>query len=370
MKRIFFYLFLTLSILFHNLTFANYFPCIKINLDKVYDRPLQSNETIRFNFVKLGDIKSKTIYVENAGTSTYLIQSISFLNNGLGVFSFSSNPNLPVSLNPNEAIFITLNFQPDRISKFFDTLLIHFTEPFDFIYLIPIEGTSFINNSLFIKDTSEFVGTNNFTIPIYLKGDTELSESINLDFNFSVCTNSKVFFIDRITNGTIIDNTFNNTFQILTLNFNNCLIDSSTKVITYLIGKLLLAEQDTTVITLDNIDSEIPGVTFSTENGTLQLLGICVSDISLIDFENDWVNISVPDLINSENLKIRFEFSSNKERYFVINFYDLLGNLIASEIFSLEPEVVIPISVLPNGIYQLNILFDKLKYSKKISVIK
>ncbi len=354
----------------NNLIFANYLYCFKINLDKIYDIPLQSNETIRFDFVKLGDIKIKTIYIENAGTSTYLIQSISFLNNGLGVFSFSSNPNVPVSLNPSEAIFITLNFQPNKVSKFFDTLLIHFTEPFDFTYSIPIEGTSFIKNFLFIKDTSEFVGTKDFAIPIYLKGDTELSESITLDINFSVCTNSKVFLIEKVSNGNILANNFNNTFQILNLKINNVLFDSSTKVVTYLIGKLLLAEQDTTVITLSNVDSEIPGITFSPENGTLTLKGICVSDISLIDFEKDWVSITVPDLINSDNFKITFEFSSNKERNFVINFYDLLGSLRFSRIFSLEPEVDIPISVLPNGIYQLEILFDKLKYSKKISVTK
>lgn len=343
---------------------------LKIIADKYSESITQSNEPIRFNFVRLGNIKRKTIYIENAGTFVYQIQGITFLNNGLGVFTFSSTPSVPVTLLPSEAIYITLNFQPDKINKFYDTLLIKFTEPFDFIYSLPIEGSSIAFNLLYTKDTSEFVGTNNFSVPIFLKGDPELTEGIPLNFTFSVCVNSKLFLIDRISNGTIIENNFNQTFNKLTISTGNIILDSSTKIVTNLIGRLLLSDQDTTIISFDSVELDIPGIYIQTQSGIVSLLGICVSDISLIDFDKNMIKFSVPQVTSFGTLKIQCDYNFSEKRALNVKLFDILGKLVYYKQISLEPEIELPLTYLPSGIYRIEIEDYLTKYSKIISVIK
>lgn len=368
-KLIVFFLFILLPILCYS------YPEQKIIIYKIEDEKYsevitKSNEPIRFNFVRLGDIKSKTIYIENAGTSTYHIQNITFINKGLGVFSYSSTPNVPVNILPSEAIFITLNFQPDKIDKFYDTLLIKFTEPFDFIFPIPIEGSSIAYNLLFAKDTSEFVGTNNFTVPIFLKGDPEITEGIPLSFVLSLCVNSKVFLVDKVSSGIIVENNFVQTSNTLKILIDNIVLDSSTKVVTNLIGKLLLSDQDTTILTLDSIELDIPGVYLQTKNAVISLLAICASNISLIDFDRSLINFSIPEVINLGILKIQCDYIFYEKTLLDVKIFDILGNLVYFNRISLEPEIEIPLNNLSSGTYRVEVTYKSSKYSKIISVLK
>ncbi len=328
----------------------------------------QNNEPINFNFVRLGQNRTKNFFIENVGRTSYSIEKILFQKGGLNVFLFVSSPKIPAIINPNQSINITLTFQPDRVGSFYDTLLIYFVEPFNFVYSLPIEGHSLCLNTLFIKDTSDFVGTKDFKLPIFIKGDPNLVEALPINFSFLVTSNSKIFYIDSIRNGIIVSKTSKQTYTTYKISLNNFLLDSYQKPICYLIGKLYLSQQDTTIITISEPQCEVAGVDFETVSGILSTYGICITNLSIVDF--DYFSINIPDIINTEELKIFFNQNYEIETWTTIKIYNLLGKEVQNLTLKISNEVSIPLSYISSGIYKVDIQNQYQKYSKIICVYK
>ncbi|MGC8747947.1 MAG: T9SS type A sorting domain-containing protein [Candidatus Kapaibacteriota bacterium] len=331
---------------------------------------LFSNEPINFNFVRVGNSKSKFFYIENAGTNTYSIQRIFFQNGGLGVFLFASNPKVPTNIQPGESLNISLIFQPNRIGSFFDTLLIYFNEPFDFVYSLPVEGHSIAYNLIFGKDTSDFIGKNIFKIPFYIKGDPNLVVPININLSFSLTTNAKVYYIDSINNGTVINFSTNGHYITYFVNINNFALDSSQKTLFYTIGKLFLSEQDTTNITISGVSCNENGIFFETSPLKVHTYGICVSNLSLINLNSEYFEVIIPNQIVSENLTIVFETESTPEKFAKIKLYNILGKQAFETELKIQKEFTLPLLNISSGLYKVEITTDYQKYSKIISVIK
>ncbi|MCX7908289.1 MAG: T9SS type A sorting domain-containing protein [Ignavibacteria bacterium] len=330
----------------------------------------QLNDPINFYYVKIGDTKIKNFYISNAGTTSYSINKIQFQNGGLGVFFFSTTPKIPIVINPNESINITLTFQPDRVQSFYDTLLIFFNEPFNFIYSIPVEGHSTCLNKLFVIDTSYFVGTPNFTIPVLIKGDSNLGESFPIDLSFYITTNAKVFHIDSIRNGSIVERTSHKTFITYKINISNFTLDSTQKEVCYLIGQLFLSEQDTTMLSFYNPQCNVDGIFFETENGKIGTYGICISNISLVNFDTDFIKINIPNQVISNELEIHFNQNREKQNLVSVKIYNSLGKEIIFLTSKTQTKLTIPTNNLSSGIYKVEIITEYQKYSKLISVIK
>jgi hypothetical protein len=330
----------------------------------------QANEPIKFNFAKIGDIKYKNFYIENAGNTSYSIEKIIFQNGGYGVFFYSSNPSVPAVISSNESINIILSFNPNIINSFYDTLLIYFKEPFSFIYSVPIEGHSFALSKLIINDTSDFVGSKNFKIPVILKGDQVLIEGIPIELSFFITTNAKVFIIDSISNGFVVDNFVNSSFFTYHIKINNLNLDSSTQIICYLIGKLMVSDQDTTILTISEPSCNIEGLSFEPKNGTIKTYGICVTDISLIKLNFDYVKIEIPDVISLNELPIKILQTQKSPMPSHIVLYNILGQEVKKFDVEINESIYLPLNEIPSGIYKVEIYLEEQKYSKLINVLK
>ncbi|MEJ5286218.1 MAG: hypothetical protein CH6_2359 [Candidatus Kapaibacterium sp.] len=328
-----------------------------------------SNEPINFNFVRVGNSKSKNFYIENAGTNSYTINRILFQNGGLGVFFFVSTPTVPTIIQPNESLFIYLTFQPDRIGSFYDTLLIYFSEPFNFIYSLPVEGHSSAYNLIFGKDTSDFIGTSIFKVPFFIQGDPNLVTPITTNISLSLTTNAKVFFIDSISNGSITARTTNGPFVTYSIKFNNIILDSSLQFLFYAIGRLFLSEPDTTLLTINDVKTDEQGLFFELKQTRVQAYGICISNLSLIELNLNFVKVDIPSTVVSENLTLNFTKQTNSRENFVLKIYNILGKLIFETEEPITDQVSLPLSFISSGIYKVEILIKNQKYSKIISVI-
>lgn len=331
-----------------------------------------ANEPINFHFVNIGQLRSKSISIENSGTSSYLIEKVTLQEGGLGVFSLFTSPTVPVQISPNQIINLTLNFLPNRINSFYDTILIYFEEPFRFIYSIPIEGHSKCLNQLFLLDTFGFVGTPNFRIPIFVKGDPNLVEATTVNLSFTVTVNGRVFFVDSVgENSTLTEIEVNQTYLSYKMKVQNLTFDSATKSITYLSGRLFLSEQDTTNVTISEIKCETEGVNFEGTNATIKTLGICNSNLSLVDFIPNYVHIAIPNQIVNDELLIEFFPIKQSSREIAdIRFYNIIGKLVYHVNTELDSRIIIPLTTIPSGIYKTDIFLPNQKYSEIISVVK
>lgn len=330
-----------------------------------------ANEPINFYFVNIGQQKSKSISIENSGTTSYLIEKVTLQEGGFGVFTLYTNPAVPVYIFPNQIINITLNFLPNRINSFYDTILIFFSEPFRFVYAIPIEGHSKCLNQLFVLDTFGFVGTPDFRVPILLRGDQNLVEPISVNLSFTITVNGKVFFIDSVEQNTsIIKKDVNQTYLTYKINVPNLTFDSATKQITYLIGRLFLSEQDTTQVTLSEIVCETQGVNFEATNAKINTLGICNPNLSLIDFIPNYVQIVIPNQVVDDELIIEFFSTKSTKEEVDIRVYNLIGKLVFQASTIIEPKIHLPLKAIPSGLYKIVLFLQNQNYSEIISVVK
>ncbi|MFN3306822.1 MAG: hypothetical protein ACK42Z_06515 [Candidatus Kapaibacteriota bacterium] len=330
-----------------------------------------ANEPINFHYVNIGQMKTKNISIENSGTSSYLIEKVTLQEGGLGVFSLFTNPTVPVQISPNQLINITLNFLPNKINSFYDTILIYFEEPFRFIYSIPIEGHSICFNQLFFLDTFGIVGTPNFRIPIFVKGDPNLVEPITVNLSFTVTVSAKVFFIDSVgENFTLTQVDVNQTYLSYKMNISNLTFDSTTKLITYLYGRLFLSEQDTTNLTISEIECETEGVNFEVTNGILKTLGICNTNLSIVDFIPNYVHVAIPNQIVNDEISIEFSPIKQSPREIAdIRIYNTIGKMLSQVSSEINSKINIPLAI-PSGVYKLVIHLPNQTFSEIICVVK
>lgn len=348
------------------------FLSIEEKLLKNEEKISQEFEPINFRFVQVGKSKSKTIYINNSGSNPFRIQSVAFQLGGVGAFSFSANPVPPVVISPNESIFINLGFAPSNISRFYDTLLITFDEPFEFVYTLPIEGTSFSINKIFIQDTSGLIGAKDFQMPIFIKGDSNIEEPVTANLVFSLTFNSSLFGLLSLEQGTIVGQQRNGLFITYDLGFDNIQIDSTTKVLTKIKGLVLLASPDTTTFEIKNIHSDTAGILFDSHNGLFQAIGVCISKTSLVELQEGITDLHIYPIPANETLSIELINNNlNPGETAEIVFCNLLGQLLERTTFELRSNVqTISLSKLTSGVYRLYLFYKERTFSILFSVVK
>lgn len=332
----------------------------------------QGFEPINFRFVQVGKDKTKTIYINNSGSNPFVIQSVVFQLGGVGAFSFSTTPIPPVTINPNESIFINLNFAPPSVNQFYDTLLITFNEPFEFVYTLPVEGTSFSINKIFIQDTSALIGTKDFQMPIFIKGDSNLEEPVIANLDFSLMFNSSLFNFLSLEQGTIAGKRQNGFFTTYDLKFDNIQIDSTTKVLTKIKGLVLLAYPDTTTFEIKDMRSDTVGILFDSRNGLFQSMGVCISKTSLVELQEGITDLHIYPIPANETLTIELiNYNLKSSETAEIAFCNLLGQLLEQTTLELHSNVqTISLNKLTSGVYRLYFFYKNQTFTTLFSVVK
>jgi hypothetical protein len=345
---------------------------IEEQLLKNKEKISQGFEPINFKFVQIGKSKSKTIYINNSGSNPFRIQSVVFQLGGVGVFSFSTNPAPPIIIGPDESIFINLGFTPSNVNRFYDTLLITFDEPFEFVYALPVEGASFSINQIFIQDTSALIGTKDFQMPIFIKGDSNIEEPVMANLVFSLTFNSSLFSLLGLEQGTIIGKQQNGLFTTYDLVFDNIPIDSTTKVLTKIKGLVLLGYPDTTTFEIKDARSDTAGILFDLHNGLFQSIGVCISKTSLVELQDGITDLHVYPVPANGTLNIEFiNYNLKPNETAEIVFCNILGQLLERTTFELHSNVqTISLDKLTSGVYRLYLFYKGQAFSTLFSVVK
>ncbi len=333
----------------------------------------QQIEPINFNFVKVGATKVKSIYIGNSGNTVFRIRNIVFNSAGKGVFAYASNPVPPVRLNPNETIFIFLAFTPRTINFFFDTLLIYFDEPFEFIYELPVEGISFCVNEIFIPDTNATIGLNNFQVPIYYRGDRKIEESVEANLKFSLSFNSSVFLPSNFINATVEGYTQNGKYITYYLNIPKITIDSTTKIIAKIEGMTLLSNTDTTLFQFGETSSDSLGINFTSNGGVLSLKAICISEMSMVTALEDFFDFQIsPNPSDGICTMDFFNIHENRNQEVTIILTNSLGQIIyqGEHIISNPKNYLVNFGFLPSGLYRISIIHKTYLRSSLLTIVK
>ncbi len=146
MTKIFLFVFLNFAFFIWN------FNC-KINDDSIQTQLLvvpskpSSNEPINFNFVRVGNSKSKNFYIENAGTNSYTINRILFSKWWTGSFFLCFDSNCTNHYSTKRVVVYLFNL-PTRQNWFILRYAVNlFQRTFQF-YLFASSGRAFIGIQL------------------------------------------------------------------------------------------------------------------------------------------------------------------------------------------------------------------------------
>lgn len=345
------------------------------NSKDLNENELLSLNPIKFAFVRIGNSKNKYLSITNAGTNIIKVKKIYFLKNGLGSFYFSAIPTPPAFIQPNEKISINLIFQPPSVNAFYDTLIVEFSEPFTFFYEVPIEGYSFLYDTLSIVDTSAFIGTKNLKLPLILAGVANLEESLICDISFDLVIDHSLLTLENENTLPIVSKIVNNTTIIYHFLIPNVTIDQSPKVLTDIFATVLLSPKRTTKIELNNISTNLEGINIVPKNGNFEAFAICLTDYSMIEMGSQITGIDIYPNPISDFLNVSLKSWVSNTSNTPHKIHICIMNLYGSKIFEVVEETTqrnleLDLSNIPTGLYNLIVQVEHQQYSKIISVYK
>jgi len=269
------------------------------------------------------DISMDTIIIHNAGGMPLLLSSTDFSNSTQG-FSVLSPVVFPIQVAPYDSTTLIIQFQPPYSpGSFNDTLRIYNndTAPARNPYRINLTGS---------KDTIRYIGTlslplthafprDTIVIPIILHPSVPLPSPVNLVI--SIFYNPTVLLPISSISGTI--DSIKNGVLIFTSNGNN---SDTIGEIKFIVG---LGDSTYSPLIIDTIDWDNCPVSFTQNNGTVQVMGICTQGGTRLFDENGQLSLmqNAPNpFVSTTDIK----FSIIEDGQTNITISDVLGHKTAT----------------------------------------
>ena len=275
-------------------------------------------------------------------------------------FKLITDKKLPIILDRNESVYISLVFEPDYPIQYEDSLIVEIISPCSEIYSYFITGGSYINISIWINDTEAEVG-DSICIPIMGKINSNKTIIISTLFNSEIEFDASSFY----------NNKFNYKyfgkaeFEIKNSNLN---LSNQAKQIAEICGLVLLAENRINNITIKSFIPENINYEIEIKDAKLLING-CAIDISRINILDPITVVMMPNPASEEiNLQIKSPEASNCK----IIIYNSQGMEMLSREQNINAginEMKIGISDFSSGIYWVRLIFPNgLYYNKPIII--
>lgn len=183
---------------------------------------------------------------------------------------------------PSSSVQGIISFRPDKPGIFEDSIMVIIASPCrDTIYANLI-GKGVGSSILGLPDTTGIIGQKGFKIPLRAQINVLNSDIINLSYSAEIRLLADVFLPEIVTNGIIKNDTIIGKYRIITIQDDNIVISTNSSVLTEIIGTVLLGENDKTPIIIENFKWDNPLINAKVTNGSLQAIGACFRDASII----------------------------------------------------------------------------------------
>jgi photosystem II stability/assembly factor-like uncharacterized protein len=244
------------------------------------------DKSLFFDRICVGSNITKSFEIQNNSSETAKIKSIKAKNypNSFLIGSYDS------VLADNSKKLISVTFQPDKVKRYNDTLIVVFSEPVLKEYYVEINAISIAKTKVWFPDTTAEINQK-FAIPIYSKlfCGSEINDQFTGNFSFdksllfpNTIQNSGMRIIgieNDLLKSSATGNTIQKSGEIYTLNYIN--------------GLILFANQTTTIINLDNFSYGNDLIEVEKKVGSITINKVCVKELRrIVLFENESLSIS------------------------------------------------------------------------------
>lgn len=294
---------------------------ISFNISK-YDLKLQTDDVVNFDSVPGNSITTKELNIRNLGKNDFRIKSIRLLNSI--VYKLEIGISFPFNLRNSEELIIKINFSPNDLSTFEDSILIEIDEPCTLQKIIYVKGTSVTNLLVFIPDTIADIGSRNFIIPIYARKLYDFNLPPSLGFEMTLSFDNSFYALNE-NNRFIKSNELAGKIRRLKLEGTVQNITTANTKIAELIGLVCLGDSDKTPITIDEFNWSNNLMSTRTIDGSLTLKGVCMPDIARVKpYLTTKLNIYKENFEQSPILEVSSELSGA----YILSVFNINGDLV------------------------------------------
>ncbi|MFH1050608.1 MAG: T9SS type A sorting domain-containing protein [bacterium] len=303
-----------------------------------------------FGRISIDNKDNKNLIITNKSNESIRIENVK-LKSGNSELSIALNPQTPAVLDSGEAMTININFEPDYMQEYADSLIIEISEPCEENFATNITGIGTGKILVWLPDVSKEVGYD-ICIPLYAKLMNIKPITFDTKFDAEIKYDATALKPEH-------DYPIIGTERFIDFKDMDLSISKDTNVIAELCGTVLLAKENTTPIFISDFTLTNPYCEVETLDGSLTILG-CAIDISRIIIAN---NVEVSMYPNPVDDELQIVVKSSQTTSLIIELINNLG-LIVSDIYngSIESgEKTInfsPESNLPSGTYWIRIIID------------
>jgi hypothetical protein len=332
-------------------------------------------DIIDFGFVLVGESVTKNIYITNNGTNKFEINSVSILQREGSTFNIITNYTYPKAIGPGEKVIYEIQFTPLFPKNFFDTLLVVITDPVSFIYKIPLSGASVIENIIWSPDTIALIGVDEFKLPIKVRNTNKDIYISGVDYRLVLNFDADLFYPIGLTKGEIVSNEVENGKRILTITDEDVALFGNEQILTEIIGFVLLGNNPTTIVNIQEIIWNKDWIRPNSKNGELHTYGLCGNTISQIKWTEDtevWIDP------NPANQKININLATYDNGKILLQIFSYSGELCQTESIEiknpskelLKLEHSVNINDFPSGLYYIIITCSNSSKAIPLSIVK
>lgn len=269
---------------------------------------------IDFNRVFIDSIARLSVSIVNMDASEFVIESITFSSNN----NFSHNNILPATVSPGEEYYINLEFKPDDIIRYNDSIFININYPCPLVLSGSISGTGIVTFVAILPDTVAEIGNKDFCINIYGYFETAKNISDSSGFTMSISNLSDVFYPNNL------DYTFNLDYVTATIN-SQTRVTTDLNIIDYYCGLVMLGENDYSPLKFESIVYHNPNIIVKSIDGSIRTEGICAKNLSkIMSLQRNSVELK-SNIITDE---LNFDLTIKNPDNILIELYDYTGRLI------------------------------------------
>lgn len=302
-----------------------------------------------------GTSVNKTFLIQNTGTGALVVTSLFISGTNAGDFSIINAPVYPLTIAAGASQSFTVSFNPAFVGTRNATVSVNNTDYNENLYDFAIQGVGAV--------AEINLQGNNTNI---ISGSNVVNTSNNTDFGSIILNNviSKTFNIQNTDIGTLtISNmslTGSSEFTIVGLpSFPINLAGNTSQSFTVDFKPTSIGTK-TAEIKINNTDADESSYSF-------MIQGMGLLDVSLNDnnLDNELVTI-FPNPSSDETI---ISLKSSNNLISIVNIYDMLGKKINLDtVEKLEKQKTINTSLIPNGIYLLNIKSQSNNFTKKLII--
>jgi hypothetical protein len=342
----------------------------------IIDNKFKISNASDSDFGKLCPGKSidKTFFIENTGTDTIRLESITPVNTN-GIYSVITMPPLGSEIEPGDTTILIVTFKPLGIRIYDDEILVKTANPCSSEKSFSVLGTGSDKTYITIPDTVCLVGDNNFRLPLYAKLDCASSISGSLSYEaeikvfadaFAVSENNPLVSAKRIENGELIIN----------LKSGDISISDKKTLIGEIAGTILIPNLSINPVDITFFKWNNSLIETDTNGGSLIITGNCHLDKKKISAMNPQMLKLYP---NPTDGIIKLETPDNTQTDFSkairsIQVLDCLGRACSKNINkrddflvskNSEP-LIIDISENPSGVYYIIVNVNDWNYIMQV----